>query len=72
MMVESHKYMEFLEYHATKIYDKDRHNEFMYHDKEDIIKDLESNFSKGVAKDIYDLFLQMAREEGFLNDSDIQ
>ena len=64
-------YIELIEFHATKIYDKGKHSDFAYHSKEQTMKDLRGDFSKDVVDDIYMAFVRMVREEGCNNDSNL-
>jgi hypothetical protein len=64
------KYQNLLEYHATKIWDNEIHNEFAYHDQERTLNDLFETFKdKEIAHDIYTKFIIMAQQEGYLCES---
>lgn len=61
------KYVELIMFHATEIYNQHADSEFAYFYGFREITDLESRFSKEVAKDIFMKVIEMAREDNFVN-----
>ena len=61
------KYLELVVHHATEIYNQHADSEFAYFVASRELSDLESRFSKEVAKDIYTKVIEMAREDNFVN-----
>ena len=61
------KYLELITHHATAIYNEHAESEFAYFSGWREITDLESRFSKEVAKDIFTKVIDMAQEDNFLN-----
>ena len=65
------KYLELITHHATAIYNQHAESEFAYFYGWREITDLESRFSKEVAKDIFTKVIEMARADKFLNKYEI-
>lgn len=61
------KYLELVIHHATEICNQHAESEFAYFYGWREITDLESQFSKEVAKDIYTKVIDMARTDNFVN-----
>ena len=61
------KYLELVVHHATEIYNQHADSEFGYFIATRELSDLESRFSKEVAKDIFMKVIDMAREDKFVN-----
>ena len=61
------KYLELISHHATEIYNQHADSEFAYFIRTRELSDLESRFSKEVAKDIFMEVIDMAQEDKFVN-----
>ena len=60
----SNKYQELIEYHAKKIYNQHCESWFQYFSENQTMIDLENNFGKEIAHDIYTKVVSTAMEEG--------